>query len=328
MSVVGPAKERAVMREFHEDKTERYYKRTYLVVVNDLKDDAPIVERAFGIPYAGQCYVSERGIDTHAICYSKACNQIALLHWEVVVEYSTKHDTGSGDGNKDPVLEPPVYNWGVTHIREIVTGQSKFRGYSPSNDPSDSSIMLLDSTGIVNSAYEPYCPPAEIDRVIPTLTFERNEPIFNHRYMLWYVNSVNSTRWYDWWPRTIKCASITGSRELKLFNGKPKAYWKVQYVFHFNIFTWDLFLLDYGTYYFQGGTTCIPLIKKPFMIKGVPNSLGLLAANGDASTASSNMAPGTAPVSRYNRYRVLNETDFNMLMIPLLQGGELLKSGD
>lgn len=317
MAVTGPAKERAVMREFREDKTERYYKRTYLVVVDNLKDDAIVVERAFGIPYANQSYITETTIDEKAKCYSKACNQVSLLHWEVVVEYSTKNDRGSGK-NADPTLEPPVYNWGSTNVREIIPGQSIFKNYSPGQDPSDPTVKLFDSTGIVNSAFEPYMPPAEMDRAIPTLTFERNEPVFNHKYMLWYVNSVNYSMWYQWWPRTVKCASISGSRQVKIVNGKPRAYWKVQYVFHFNIFTWDLFLLDYGTYYLVGGSSLTPLVKKNFLIKGVPG-LGLLAANGDAS---SSLAPGSPPVARYNRFKVLREADFGMLMIPLLQGSE------
>lgn len=321
MAVVGPAKERAVMREFHENKTERYYKRTYLVVVDNLKDDAIVVERAFGIPYAGQSYVTESTVDSNAKCYSKVCNQISLLHWEVVVEFSTKRE-GGGGGNSDPTLDPPVYNWGCINIREVVTGQSIFKSYSPNNDPSDPQVILFDSTGIVNSAFEPYIPPAEIDRAIPTLTFERNEPVFNHKYMLWYVNSVNNSMWYEWWPRTIKCTSITGSRQAKIVNGKPKAFWKVQYVFHFNIYTWDLFLLDYGTYYLEGGNAITPLVKKNFLIKGVPG-LGLLAANGDAASA---LAVGSPPVARYNRYKVLREANFDMLMIPLLQGSELIAS--
>ena len=325
MAVVGVAKERAVMREFREDKEERYYKRVYLVVVDDLKDDGPIVERAFGLPYAGQIYVSERSYDDGAKCYNKQCNQISLLHWEVTCEYSTKQDSGGGgDSSKNPELDPPVYTWGVTQLREIVTGQSRFKSgnspidQDPSNPNAEVNLTLLDSTGIVNSAYEPYVPPAEMDRLIPTLTVERNETIFNHRYMLWYVNSVNSNMWYGWWPRTIKCASITGSLQVKLVNGKPRKYWKVQYVFHFNIFTWDLFLLDIGSYYLKGGNSATPLVKVPFMKKGVP-SLGLLDAVGDASTASSNMTPGSAPISRFNRYTVLSEVDFGALMIPLIQ---------
>ena len=51
--------------------------------------------------------------------------------------------------------------------------------------------------------------------------------------MLYYVNSVNDRRWFGWYKKTVKCASITGNLQLKLVNGRIRKYWKVQYAFHF-----------------------------------------------------------------------------------------------
>jgi hypothetical protein len=200
----------------------------------------------------------------------------------------------------------------------VVTGRAEWdTWYKNQQDPSNEEVTIVSKAGILNSAFEPYNPPAEIDRLIPTLTIERNEPIFNHRYMLLYVNSVNKHRWFGWHSRCVKCASITGSLQVKIINNAPYTYWKVQYVFHFNKYTWDLFLLDIGSYYFYGGSTMTPLVKKNFYNNGVP-SIGLLQPNGDASSNSGLLSSINAPIAYYNRYIVHSQLDFYMLMIPLI----------
>jgi hypothetical protein len=304
MAVVGIAKEKANLREARRDNEEYYYKRVFLVAVNNIKDDAIIVSRAFGLPYLGIPYATEYTVNVLALCNSIQYNQIALLYWEVVCEYTSK---ASSDSNKDPTFEPSDYSWGGTNIRETVTGQSTWSERYPDQDPTN--VVLLNSTGILNSAYEPFCPPAEIDRMIPTLTFTRNEPSFNHRIMLYYVNSVNSNNWFGWWPRTVKIASISGDMQLKLLTSTTmQKYWRVTYVFHFNRRTWDLFLLDIGSYYFKGGFAAVPKNKQPFMIKNAP-ALGLLKADGDRSTDF---------VQNFKRFRILDECNFNPLMIPMI----------
>ena len=312
MAVLGTAKERVGMRETRLDAKERWYKRTFLVRVSDHKDDGLLVTEAFGLPKYGFMYVTEKNYDKQALCFSLYAKQTSLYIWEVEAEYSTdssRFGSASSKGKDgktdDPLFEPPVYTWGGLMIREAVTGQSIFEEKYQEEDPSV--VTLIDSTGILNSAYEPYVPPAEIDVHIPTLTVERNESTFNHKYMLRYVNAVNSVKWFGWHKRTVKCAGISGSLQLKLVNGKVQKYWRVQYVFHFNKKTWDLFLLDQGSYYLEGGKTAVPLVRKPFMVKGTPQ-LVLLTSDGDRSTQ----------IARYNRYQVLDKMNFAKLMIPFI----------
>jgi hypothetical protein len=313
MAVTGTAKERVGLRESRLDGKERWYKRTFLVRVTDHKDDAVLVGEAFGLPRYGFMYVTEKSYDKKALCYQLSCKQTSMYTWEVEAEYSSDPSkfavakTGSkDDGNDDPLFDPPEYTWGVTNIREVVTGQSTFEERYKEDDPSV--VTLLDSTGIVNSAYQPYIPPAEIDRAIPTLTVQRNEPVFNHKYMLQYVNAVNSVKWFGWHKRCVKCASISGSLKMRLINAKKiQKYWSVTYVFQFNKLTWDLFLLDFGSYYLEGGKSAVPLVRKPWLVKGVPQ-LTLLTSDGDRSTS----------ISRYNRYQVLEKLNFSRLNIPLI----------
>lgn len=315
MAVLGTAKEKVLSREKREDKDERYYRRVFIVRVTDHKDDALIVEKAFGLPKRGYVYTTEKTVDKRAFCYSIQSKQVAPYYWEIECEYSTDSSKfvsttsskGKGDkGSDDPVYDPPVLVWSTQNIREVVTGQSILE-QKYAQDPSDPTVVLWDSTGILNSAFEPYVPPAEIDRAIPVLTLERNEATFNHRDMLLYVNSVNSLSWYKWKKRCVKCAGITGSLQQRAIKGRTYTYWRVQYVFHFNKYTWDLFLLDTGSYYLEGGSTAVPLIRKPFVNKGVPY-IGLLTSNGDKSTR----------ISRYNRYSVLDKRDFRKLHIPVI----------
>lgn len=305
MSVIGQAKERVGLRKKRITKDEDWYSRTFLVKCTSTKDDSNVVERAFGLPKYGFAYVTSTSVHDSALCYSISSEQITHKDWQVTCEYSTdpsKFGLGDEKDKPSPEFEAPTYEWGGYQIREVVTGQSTFIEYQ---DPSQ--VIMKDSTGILNSAYEPYNPPAEMDRFIPTLTFERNEPYFNHRNMLFYVNSVNNRVWNGWKPRTVKLAMVSGKLVLKLKDRKVVKYWKVRYELHFNKYTWDLFLLDIGSYYFEGGRDATLLSKKPFMVKGVP-TLGLLTSDGDKSTS----------ISRYNRYRVLDELNFNRLMIPLI----------
>jgi len=171
---------------------------------------------------------------------------------------------------------PPSWSWAGYQVRRVITGQSTWGGDNENQDPSTD--ILLDSTGILNSAYEPYVPPAEFDWFIPTLTFKRNEPVFNHRYMLYYTNAVNKYRWYGWHKRTVKVASIKGAHKFWSDGGLKKSYWEVTYVFHFNRETWDTFLLDHGSYYWDGGRSTG--IRTPYLVKGVP-ALCLLTSDGD-----------------------------------------------
>lgn len=306
MAVIGIAQERIGSREKRETKTERYYKRVYIVKSNDHRDDGTVIETAFGIPRIGQSYVTERSYDRGSYCYSRRSIQLTPTIWEVTCEWSNdEQKIQPPDGEAG--IDIPNYDWSTTMIREVVTGQSTFDLYNGEQSQNPDEFILLDTTGIVNSAYEPYNPPAERDRAIPTLTVKRREPVFYHRYMLAYVNSVNKFRYWGWAARTIKLASIQASI---VYDQKDKtliSYWDVTYQFQFNIYTWDLFLLDIGTYYFEGGVGTTPLVKKPGLIKGVP-SVVLLTSDGDRSTT----------ISRYNRYRVTQELDFNPLMIPMV----------
>lgn len=304
MSVVGTAKERVGLREKRTSKDERYYKRTFLVTCDDLKDDPNVVETAFGLPKYGFPYVTEKSVDLLSRCTQLSSKQTSLYAWEVEAEYSITLKEQDNPDNPDPIFDPPTYTWSGTNIREVITGESEWVSYQDPNE-----FIMKKATGILNSAKEPYNPPAEIDRLIPQLTFERNEPTFNHRYMLYYVNSINDRKWYGWHKKTVKIASISGSAQFKEINGILRKYWKVQYVLQFNKYTWDLFLLDIGTYYFEGGFASTGAQHKiPFMTKGGVPGLGLLTSDGDKSTT----------ISRYNRFDVLDRSNFNLLQIPLI----------
>lgn len=301
MAIIGEAKEKVLSREKRETPSERYYKRVFLVQSNNSKEDPKTVENAFGVPKRGFHYVTESVTDILTLCYQLHTRQISLSWWEVVAEYSSS-ETKINAKAIELEIDVPNPTWGTTILREVVTGSNEF---VEGQDPSEQ--IFLSSTGIVNSAKEPYNPPAEIDRAIPTLQFERVEPTFNHKYMLYYVNAVNKSPWYGWDKRTVKCVGIQGKVEYKQIDGRTVKQWRVTYNFHFNKFTWDLFLLNIGTYYFDGGVSTAGSVKKPFAEKGVPR-LGLLTSNGDKSTS----------IATYSRYRVLEELDFNRLMIPMI----------
>jgi hypothetical protein len=306
MAVIGIAQEKITSREKRETMDERSYRRLYIVKTNNHEDDGIVVDEAFGIPRIGQHYVTETSHDPKALCHSRRCTPLTPLVWQVDCEYSTKEsklDPSTIEVDFDLVN----YEWSTITVKEVVTGQSTFELYGGIQSQNPDQYILKDSTGILNSAYEPFNPPAEIDRHIPVLTVKRREKRFDHRIMLAYVNSVNKFAYWRWAPRCIKLASIKATIVYEQDSTTLIKYWDVTYTFHFNIYTWDLFLLDIGSYYFEGGIGTTPLTKKPGMVKGVPG-LVLLTSDGDKSTS----------VSHYKRFRVLHELDYGPLMIAMV----------
>ncbi len=310
MAVVGTAKERALLRTKDTDsKGVVTYSRTYLVKVNKPTDDANVAESAFGLPRYGFQYVTESSIDVSARVNGYKSRQVTPFYWEVEVNYSSSPNEGGGkDGGKNPLEEPPTIKWGATKMKYAVPGEVEWDVSYIHSEPEI--LDLVKATGVLNSAYEPFVPPAEIDRCIPTFTYTRNEPVFNHRYMLYYVDAVNKYRWWGWPKRTVKIDSIEGTLKTKVVDKVQIAYWQVQYVFQFNPLTWDLFLLNQGTYYYAGGTTSTNFPSHPsaFIKKGI-SVLGLLTSNGDKSST----------IAHYKRFEnIYRQINFGLLNIPLL----------
>lgn len=234
--------ERAEGRQRNVTKDEITYQRIFVVETDNDHIGAREVSFCPGLPFLGYQYTTSTEFDPLARCISRNAAPVGNSRrlWEVVVNYSSKHDDPEEENNEEESLElePPEVSFDfATRMKVIQTASQVF-------DPLGN---LLDNpfSGPATSAGEPFDPPPEIEVHYPVLTITRNELFLNVNQIRDYVNCVNSDNFQGGGPRTVKLNGISTRKQYK----KNLRYWRTTYTLEFNPETWDLQLLDIGSYY-------------------------------------------------------------------------------
>lgn len=300
MSVVGFARERyASGGEIGTDGV-RTYRREFIVEVDSKYDKAQVVLSAPGLPQRYFPYITLVETDYYALCTRLAASRLSeksAFHWLVEADYSTQQ----GDEDKDrevdnPLAEPAEVSVSFETYREPVTGVPDDQYADDDNGFAGKMVK-----GILNSAGEPFDPPAERDVARPILTITRNEAFFNTQLVIAYTNAVNSDMFFGSKPRTARMA-IDGHRQFK----SGLKFWRVTYTITFKPETWDLQLLDHGSYYFDDDA------KKQFFHDEDGNRItGLLNGN----PALGDKLPANAD-PKFLRFKVYAELPFAILQLP------------
>jgi hypothetical protein len=139
---------------------------------------------------------------------------------------------------------------------------------------------------------EIFVPAPEMDESHLILTITRNEDINSPHPALaiTYQDTVNSDVFWNAVPGTCKCRSITVQRQVKNYpDGSVFPYLRVTYIFHFKS-TWDIQLLDKGTWYWYQQSGATPKRKQKFLSDDGQPIDGLLDGQGGK------LATGAAPV--------------------------------
>jgi hypothetical protein len=220
----------------------------YRVVTNSLLDDAIVVLNAPGLPLLYDPYPS------HPLMRVRRYMPRRLLPgspvWKVDVFYrtpqhkpGTDHARGGGTGTEtageftNPILELPTVKFHVTS-REVLLTQ-----------------MYDISTGTVkpptSSNGEAYDPPPKVPQRYLTLEIARNEPIDapHPALAVQYMNAVNSDVFWGLPPGTWMVKNISPERQTRVLQGGTTAlFLRVVYQLEAAA-SWDIQLLDFGTYY-------------------------------------------------------------------------------
>lgn len=243
MAVIGTAHERIEGRSKHEfGDGEREYTRRFWVQTDAYTNDPTLALNAVGVPTRLQTYNTESHTDLWAWCDSRTAtpNSDNPKVWEVECHYSTVEINIDLSGSADnPLLEKPEIEFGF---------ESKSKALYGYPDPQQAYVgggRAPNASGIVNSAGEPFDPPVEIEVSYPVLTITRNEPLFFPSLAVQFQDAVNSDLF---WGVNPHCARVKGIRGSKQYSGNTH-YWKVTYTIAFNRESWDLQVLDIGTYY-------------------------------------------------------------------------------
>ena len=150
---------------------------------------------------------------------------------------------------------------------------------------------------ILNTAGDPL-EGAERENAEWRIQIQGNRQSFNYGQAMGYVNAVNSDSWSGAAPGTLKCQSISGTREVEQVNNAEVAYWQVTVELAYRAEGWTLKLWDVGYNELSGGKR-----KKILDKLNEPVSEPVALSNGVAKT------PGQPPDML--SFKVYREMPFN-----------------
>ena len=315
MAIVGIAQEMPEQRRsaFLQNNRRQYFRR-YLVRTDSKYDGPWLVSNAVGLPapYAQYQTITEFDPSARVIRREPTQSPKNWMIWYVDVEYDTEYERK--DGN--PFLEPPKIEFDFEPYREPLPGKPVQTVTSYSSN--DQTVVTHWGGGITNSAGEPFNPPPEREAARPVVTFTRNEPAFSTAIAIMFIDSVNRDAWNNLEPRQALLKGIKAHLEVRkttTFGQQDIPYFPVTYTFALKRETWDLQILNIGSYYLaqaavfdaDGNVTNAPAKLTDTDDSGAKKQV-LLKADGTKVTDG---------IPTFRRFRVYKETSFAALNINL-----------
>jgi len=179
-----------------------------------------------------------------------------------------------------------------TTVSAITDGVNITLGTAWTGSTGTATIIDVAFKPLASSAGEIFVPPPMMDRSTLLITMTRNESILSPipETALLFQDSVNADVFFGFGPGQVKCQSITCQRQNKqLPDGSIFPYLRATYLFHARK-TWDIQLLDKGSYYRFRVSTSLPWTKQKFITDDGQPRDGLLDGFGQK------LADGAAPV--------------------------------
>jgi hypothetical protein len=304
----------------------RVRRRRFIVVTNDAHTSTVFVERAIDpssglqIPQPYQTYLTESEFDNGVVVRAVLARNRdeTRLVWDVDVEYDSEFEPF-----ENPYTEPPDIRFETEIYEQPLPGRAAtfYSTATPSpgsESPEEAGLEALTAwgQGFTTSAGEPFDPPPTMPRARPIVRFIRNQPLFTLADKVKYENSVNKLTWCGLQKRQAWLRSIGVSYHVwksTTVGVAPIYYARVEYVFALKAETWDLQLLDIGSYYLDYSTGSP--IRKSFTVEGTGEPrLGLLKHDAEA-TKGSKLAAGED--AQFLRWRTFREEDYQPLGINL-----------
>lgn len=226
-----------------DKRGHREYTVVYKVVSDDRRDGPVQAGNAPGVPQIGDLYAPGNDVDNAAITIAVEVNQgDSPYEWLIDVTYST--DLGSYEPHKfeNPLDEPPELSFGFQERRTICTG----RWTDPTSPDPNGALQQ----GFAASNLEPFDPQPEVPVCDPVWTIKKNIQDISYLAFMSLANCVNSDIFQGCSPRTLQLKPPTATRK---WHKNVQFYWDVSYQIIFRWETWDLQLLNQGTYYWVNG---------------------------------------------------------------------------
>lgn len=290
---------------------KREYVATYLVHTDDVHDGPQTILDMEGIPSFGDRYSLGNDSDRSSIAREiRVSQRDSPDEWEVEVTFRTEDYAGQGDSSKtSPTDFAPRYSASTRSRSVYIPG----RYQDPRNPNKETGFDL----GVHNSAGEHFDPPPEIEIDEPVLHIQRNVIAVNWPFIMSITNAVNATDFFGCEPRTLKFSTPTIESQVDTRIG---IYWSVGYSLLYKFDTWDVQILNRGTYYVpeEGASAHQPL---GFEEEDGTKFYGLLKIDGqplnkdDAKWIGKYKPDGTGDRPSFQRFRVYREVDFNTLGI-------------
>ena len=281
--------------ETDQDHLGGRYRRRFLVTTSNSLVGPLAVLNAPGLPPRFSPYTTSTEFDNTVRVIERSPRRIGPNQWHVDVVYSTLH--GDEEQAQNPIGKPPEIRFDFVDFRVPIPGE--VTPESP-GDPTE----VVWTKGLATSAGEVFNPPAMMDESRPRLTVVRNEIVLDVPLIIEYQNAVNTDVFFGAQPRQARVNGISATRQQE----RGVRYWRVKYVFTFKRDTWDIQLLDQGTYYCPGGGTCTREDGEEFTTKGGVPGMGNLDGDGDKLAAN-------LP-AKFIRATVYKERAFSVLNIP------------
>lgn len=198
----------------------------YKVLTDNKNDESDTVLRASALPYLGQLYQG----DFLAYCDNITATQDSASPtlWVVTATYTNERLGENGEQpNEDPLADPVDVSWSTEQYQRVADTDNA-------------------SQGIVNSAGDPFDPPAMRDESRRVVTITSNESTVPS-WVLSYQDAVNSSACtidgFSVAAGQAKCQSVTISSAKRR---NDTTYRQVSFSIHLRNEGWKLKLLDQG----------------------------------------------------------------------------------
>lgn len=200
----------------------RRYRRTQIVITNDINDGPEVILASGTLPTIGNSYTLGNDLDTLAVCIDQQVEPTENpFVWRVVSLYDSARVVDLALSN--PLNLPAEVSWDFTN-------------YDFALQRDGAGIPLKNSSG------ERFDPPVTIEDSRPVLRVSRNEASYNQANAILYQNAVNTDVFGPAQAYQAKITHISGQRMVDI----GIVYWKVEYEVEFRWQTFALFLLDQG----------------------------------------------------------------------------------
>lgn len=293
---------------------KREYVVTYFVVTDDPDDGPQQIIDADGVPNFGDRYTLGNDNDMFALA-----NEISVTQrespeeWEVQVVYKTISFAGGtpGSGASPTDMSPRIS--ASTRTRSVVIPG---RYQDPRNSSPDTGFDL----GVHNSAGQHFDPPPEIEIDEPVLVIRRNVRTVDWPFIMSITNAVNEFPFFGCPARTLKFSTPSIESAVDSVTGE---YWILNYSLVYKYDTWDVQILNRGTYYLT--TVVSPSdFQTPEEFEDAKRGdgyYGLLKIDGTALNTDDDdwrgkyKPDGTGDKPTFQRFRVYREVNFATLGI-------------